>query len=224
MKHKMVIFDMDGVLVDSEGFYREINFQLFSDLGVPVTDEEYNSFIGISSKRMWGYIKEKGKLSQDVETLKQRERETTYRYLLAQLLEPIVGIPELLAALKQKNYQISLASSSSRKVIELIIQRAGIASYFEFVVSGEEVQNGKPAPDIFLKAAAHFDLPPENCCVIEDSNNGMRGAKAAGMYCVGFRSPNSGNQDLSACDLIIDNFDEKNVQKIFALIEKQKIL
>lgn len=218
--HKMVIFDMDGVLIDSEAFYREINFQLFSDLGVPVTDEEYNRFIGISSGLMWSYIKEKGKLSQDVESLKRSEKEMTYRYLSEQPLAPMDGIPELLATLKQKNYRISLASSSFRKNIELIIHKAGIAHYFDFVVSGEEVRHGKPAPDIFLRAAAYFDLPPQNCYVIEDSNNGARAAKAAGMPCIGFRNPNSGNQDLSSCDLIIDSFDEKNVQKIFTLIEK----
>lgn len=217
---KMVIFDMDGVLIDSEGFYKEINAQHFEELGVHITDEEYESFIGIAADLMWSYIKEKGKLSQDVATLRRDEKERKHAFLAKAPLEPMPGIPALLKKLKEQNYALSLASSSSRKNVEVIVQKLGIASYFDCMVSGEEVKNGKPAPDIFLKAAAQVGIAPKYCYVIEDSNNGARAAKAAGMQCIGFRSPNSGQQDLSLCDLIIDSFDEKNVQKIFTLIEK----
>jgi len=220
MTHKLVIFDMDGVLIDSEVFYREINLQLFDKLGVAITEDEYNSFVGIGSPRMWQYVKEKGKLSQSIEKLIQQEKETTHRYLSEKPLEPMQGIPALLEVLQQKDYRIALASSSSRKNIELIIQKIKISQYFDFIVSGEEVQNGKPAPDIFQKAAAHFDIPAENCYVIEDSHNGMRGAKAAGMYCIGLQNPNSGNQDLSACDLVVESFEGEDLRKIFALLEK----
>lgn len=220
MMHKMVIFDMDGVLIDSEGFYKEINQQYFKELGVPITEEEYEGFIGISANLMWSYIKEKGELSQDVDTLKKVEKDRKYAYLAEESLSPMPGIPAFLNRLKEQNYAISLASSSPRKNIEVIVQKLDIASYFDCVVSGEEVKNGKPAPDIFLKAATEVDLASENCCVIEDSNNGSRAAKAAGMQCVGLRSPNSGHQDLSMCDLIIDNFDNENIQKVFTLIEK----
>lgn len=218
--HKMVIFDMDGVLIDSEGFYKEINAQHFEELGVQITEEEYESFIGISADLMWSYIKEKGKLPQDVATLRREEKERKYEYLVREPLEPMPGIPALLKKLKEQNYTLSLASSSSRKNIEVIVQKLNIASYFACMVSGEEVKNGKPAPDIFLKAAALAGVAPQNCCVIEDSNNGARAAKAAGMQCVGLRSPNSGQQDLSLCNLIIDDFAERNVQKIISLIEK----
>lgn len=220
MTRKMVIFDMDGVLIDSEGFYKEINYQYFEELGVDISDEEYESFIGISASLMWGYIKEKGNLLEEVATLKKGEKERKYDYLAEKTLDPMPGIPTLLQQLKNKNYTLSLASSSDRKNIEVIVQKLNIASYFDYMVSGEEVQNGKPAPDIFLKAATQLNIAPKDSCVIEDSNNGVRAAKAAGMQCVGLRSPNSGHQDLSMCDLIIDSFAEDNLKKIFALMEK----
>jgi HAD superfamily hydrolase (TIGR01509 family) len=220
MMHKMVIFDMDGVLIDSEGFYGEINYQYFEELGIAVTNEEYESFIGISADLMWGYLKEKGKLKQEVSILKKGEKERKYKYLTEKPLVPMPGIPALLKKLKKQNYSLSLASSSDRKNIEVIVQKLDIAPYFDYMVSGEEVQNGKPAPDIFLKVAAQVNVAPKNCCVIEDSNNGARATKAAGMQCIGLRSPNSGQQDLSMCDLIIDSFEEGNLKKIFALIER----
>jgi HAD superfamily hydrolase (TIGR01509 family) len=220
MMHKMVIFDMDGVLIDSEGFYGEINYQYFEELGIAVTNEEYESFIGISADLMWSYLKEKGKLKQEVSILKNGEKERKYKYLTEKPLIPMSGILPLLEKLKKQNYSLSLASSSDRKNIEVIVQKLDIASYFDYMVSGEEVQNGKPAPDIFLKAATQLNIEPKNCCVIEDSNNGARAAKAAGMQCIGLRSPNSGQQDLSMCDLIIDSFEEDNLKKIFSLMEK----
>jgi HAD superfamily hydrolase (TIGR01509 family) len=220
MTHKMVIFDMDGVLIDSEGFYKEINYQYFEELGVDITDEEYESFIGISASLMWDYIKKKGNVLEEVATLKKGEKERKYKYLTQKPLAPMPGILSLLEKLKEQNYSLSLASSSDRKNIEVIVQKLDIASYFNYIVSGEEVQNGKPAPDIFLKAATQVNVAPKDCYVIEDSNNGARAAKAAGMQCVGLRSPNSGQQDLSMCDLIIDSFAEEHLKKIFSLIEK----
>ena len=220
MTPKMVIFDMDGVLIDSEGFYKDINYQYFEELGVTITEEEYKSFIGISASLMWGYIKEKGNLSEEVSVLKKGEKDRKYKYLAEKPLEAMPGIPALLPQLKKKNYALALASSSDRKNIEVIVQKLDITSYFDVMVSGEEVENGKPAPDIFLKVSKAVNIAPQNCCVIEDSNNGARAAKAAGMQCIGLRSPNSGHQDLSMCDLVIDNFEEENVQKIFAIIER----
>ena len=92
--------------------------------------------------------------------------------------------------------------------------------YFDFIVSGEEVTNGKPMPDIFLKAADHFQSSPDNCFVIEDSSNGVTAAKAAGMKCIGFRNVNSGNQDISKADLIINSFSKTEINNVLNFLYK----
>ncbi len=215
----MVIFDMDGVLIDSEEFYKEINYQYFKDLGVEISDEVYNGFIGISADKMWGYIKDTFQLEHDLTMLKAGEKERKYSYLAAETLAPIAGIPDFLQMLKEKEEIVCLASSSPKRNIQVVIEKLGIDHFFDFVISGEEVKNGKPAPDIFLKPAHKFQISPEKCVVVEDSNNGVRAAKAAGMFCAGFVNPNSGNQELSAADLIIYDFSVDSTEKILQLLK-----
>jgi HAD superfamily hydrolase (TIGR01509 family) len=103
---------------------------------------------------------------------------------------------------------MALASSSTQRVIDTVLEKLALVGVFDPVVSGEEVEHGKPAPDIFLRTAGLLEIPPETCLVIEDSANGVRAAKAAGMVCIGFRNPNSGAQDLSAADAIVASLDE----------------
>ena len=116
-------------------------------------------------------------------------------------------------------FHLSLvASSSSKSTIHLIIEKLRLSTYFQFLVSGTEVANGKPHPDIFLKAAQLHNVSPENCIVIEDSQNGIMGAKRAGMTCVGFRNPGSGQQDLSEADIVIDDYNRKSIDSIIGLL------
>ncbi|KAA9325961.1 HAD family hydrolase [Adhaeribacter soli] len=218
---QLLIFDMDGVLLDSEPLYRNMNQVLFRELGAEITEEEYEAFIGISATKMWQYIKEKCGLPQTVEELKALEKERKHQTLLQTNLAPTAGIVAFLDHLKQTGHTLALASSSLQKNIGLILSKLDIAHYFDLIVSGEQVANGKPEPDIFLKAAAHYNQPPANCIVIEDSRNGVQAAKAAGMFCIGYYNPNSGNQDLSQADLIIDNFADERLLQIFGLTGKK---
>jgi beta-phosphoglucomutase family hydrolase len=219
---KLLIFDMDGVLLDSEPLYRDMNQAFFRELGADITEEEYEAFIGIAATKMWQYIKEKCSLSQTVEELKALEKERKHQTLRQTNLAPMAGILAFLEHLKQTGHTLALASSSLQKNIDLILSKLGIAHYFDLVVSGEQVANGKPAPDIFLKVAAHYNLHPAHCIVIEDSRNGVQAAKAAGMFCIGYYNPNSGNQDLSQADLIIDNFADNRLLQLFPSPDRQE--
>ncbi len=212
---KIFIFDLDGVLLDSESLYKKVNFELFEDLGVEITDEEYNSFIGISGEKMWGYIKEKGDLPQPVEELRVMERERKYIGLSENELIPNPGLMELLNTLESYSIPRVIASSGLMKNIELILSKMNLKNYFSHIVSGEMPKKGKPAPDIFLLAASHFDIDPKECIVLEDSRNGTLAAKAAGMTCVGYINPGSGNQDLSKADLIISDLKD---ERFYSLI------
>lgn len=214
--NELIIFDMDGVLLDSEKLYMDMNQIFFEELGVKIDTAEYQTFVGISATKMWTYIKDKFDLMHTVDELKELERELKHTTLKAAKLVPTVGVVDFLGFLKQNTYSIAIASSGLRKNIDLILQKLDIENYFDFVVGGEQVVKGKPEPDIFLKVAAHFNKHPKDCIVIEDSTNGVAAAKAADMFCIGYYNPTSGNQNLSQADMIIDSF--KNPQ-LFDLIK-----
>jgi HAD superfamily hydrolase (TIGR01509 family) len=213
---KLVIFDLDGVLLDSESLYKRVNFHFFHDLGVDITDEEYNFFIGISGEKMWTYIKEKGSLTQTISELRAEEKERKYLGLSENTLTPNLGLIELLDHIKSHELPIAIASSGLMKNIQLILDKLMIKDYFSHIVSGEMPKQGKPAPDIFLLAANHFKIEPRDCLVIEDSRNGVLAAKTAGMTCIGYINKGSGNQDLSKADFITDSLIDPKLLKLIA--------
>lgn len=220
---RILIFDMDGVLVDTEPIYKALNMEHFARLGVAITDQEYNGFIGIATTKMWTYIKEKGQLKLDVPSLIKAEDQQKIDRLKTLPLSPMPGLLPLLEAAKAAGIPIALASSSSFEQIGVIIRAAGIAAYFDFVLSGTAVKQGKPAPDIFLTVAAFFGVEPAQCLVIEDSRNGTLAAKSAGMHCVGLQNPNSGAQDLSRADWRIDAFDRESREAIMQFLQSNAV-
>lgn len=215
---KLIIFDMDGVLLDSEKLYTDMNQIFFKKLGAAISRTEHQTFVGISATKMWTYIKDKFKLSHSIDELKELERELKHTTLKETTLVPTFGVIDFLEFLKQKDYTTAIASSGLKKNIDLILQKLDMEKYFDFIVSGEQVQKGKPEPDIFLRVADRYNIHPKDCIVIEDSTNGVLAAKAANMFCIGYYNPNSGNQDLSKADMVIDNFKD---QKLFDLIENK---
>ncbi len=207
---KAVIFDMDGVIVDSEPIHFESDKMTMRHYGKYITDEELSRYVGVSNPDMWSELREKYELEASVEELLETQFAYKKQIIGDRKLEPINGIRELLDRLKGNEIRIGLASSSSREFIEFMLSNLGLAGYFEVVISGEEVQRGKPFPDIFLKAAQGLSVEPSNCMVIEDSGHGVKAAKRAGMKCVGFVSPNSGKQDLSLADEVVCSIKQIN--------------
>ena len=131
---------------------------------------------------------------------------------------PIPGALELIERthqLRERGVKTAIASSSERKFINFIVQSLGIDGKFDTLESGDELPQSKPDPAIYLQTAAHLMVEPKECVVIEDTENGARAAKAAGMYCIGFRSPHSGQQDLSMCDEVVDDMSDIHLQKFF---------
>lgn len=214
---KLVIFDLDGVLLNSERLYMEMNLHFFASLGFSVGFEEYQTFIGISATGMWGYLKNKFKLPQTVADLIAAEKELKYQTLQKAQLTPTAGVVALLEHLTRAGVNIAIASSGLKKNIDLILEKLQLTHFFSHIVSGEQVEKGKPEPDIFLKTAQYFNISPQLCTVIEDSANGVRAAKAANMFCIGYYNPNSGNQNLSKADLVIDSFSDPLLYKSLGL-------
>lgn len=213
---KLIIFDMDGVLLDSEKLYMDMNQIFFRQLGAEISIAEHQTFVGISATKMWTYIKDKFNLPQSVDELKELEKELKHTTLQETDLVPTSGVTDFLEFLKQHDHTMAIASSGLKKNIDLILQKLNIGNYFDLIVSGEQVRNGKPEPDIFLSVAEYYKRTPQDCIVIEDSTNGVLAAKAANMFCVGYYNPNSGNQNLSKADIIINSFKDP---QLYNLIE-----
>jgi beta-phosphoglucomutase family hydrolase len=209
-----VIFDMDGVLIDSEPFHLVVNEKIFANLGINLSEDEYHSFIGTTHKDMWSTIKKRYNLPQSVPELVNMQVSGNINYIKNEEIEAIEGVSDLLSEITRENIKIGIASSSPTEVIQLVINKLNISNYFSAIVGGEEIKNGKPSPEIFLKAAKLLKAESNNCLVIEDSKNGVAAAKAAGMKCVGFKNPNSGNQDLGKADLIVDNYDSLDINTL----------
>jgi HAD superfamily hydrolase (TIGR01509 family) len=201
-----VIFDMDGVIINSEPLHMAAETKFFHSLGFRITEAEHHSFVGTTSINMWRRLKARYGLPQPIEELVVREREEYFQYLCSQeQLEPIAYIPELMDMLRSQSITLLLASSSPQKQIDYILHKLDLKKHFTVCVSGDEVAQGKPAPDIFLKAAALGGCAPHDCLVIEDSGNGIAAAKAAGIKCIAFYNPDSGNQDLSRADRVVSS-------------------
>ncbi|MCF6335335.1 MAG: HAD-IA family hydrolase, partial [Spirochaetales bacterium] len=133
-------------------------------------------------------------------------------------MTPIPGVEELLNRLTKAGFVIALASSSPSSIINFILSKCRIENYFKIIMSGDDVEKGKPDPEIFLKTAEKNKTRPENCIVIEDSENGITAANRAGMKSIGYRNPGSGNQNLSGADLIIESFSSLTISDITNLI------
>lgn len=210
---RAVIFDMDGVIIDSQPYHFAVEEKIFRELGVTVTEEESHSFVGMAGDLMWLYVKNKFGLRQSLQELVEYDNRIRIDYFASlEKVTPIPGIVDLLEELNRNNIKIALASSSSVEVIEIFISKSGLKQYFQQIISGDFVGQGKPAPDIFIHTAQALQEAAADCVVIEDSANGVKAAKLAGMKCIGFCNANSGDQDLSLADMVIDDFRKVNLE------------
>ena len=201
-----VIFDMDGVIIDSERVYQDIERSMYREHGIQVSREEHQKFMGTAELAMWTYMHEKYALKVSVEDLILEERERFINKLEIPGTMPIMeGLLPLLTSLKQKGIPTWIASSSSRDIISKVLYINNLEDYFRGFVSGEDVQHSKPSPDIFLRTADIAGVKPSDCIVIEDSENGIKAARAAGMAVIALRHPDGGHLDLSQANQIIDS-------------------
>jgi HAD superfamily hydrolase (TIGR01509 family) len=179
-----VIFDMDGVIVDTEPVHRYAYYKQFEELDIEVTGAMYTSFTGFSTRNTFQTLKEQFQLTHVVEDLIQRKRNIfNDAFDTKEDLELLDGVRTLIEDLHQNGIQLILASSASKVTIDRVFTRFGLHDFFTHIVSGEDFPKSKPHPAIFEHAASLSTAPKENCIVIEDSTNGVRAAKAAGIYC-----------------------------------------
>ena len=206
---KGLIFDCDGVLVDSEPlscyslnllFKRKFNVDIGND---------YSQVIGTSLKDTISYYFDKhGLNNSNIEEL-LAEKDQIYMEIAKNTLKPFSGIVSFLDEAEKSNYRIAVASSGSRDKINFNLEETKLLKYFEFITSSTEVLKGKPAPDLFLKAAEKFKFSPSECIVFEDSLTGIKAANQAGMYVVGITNTfDYGKLIKTEADLVIDSISE----------------
>jgi len=194
-----VIFDMDGVLVDSEPFGYEAMRRVMGHHGVDYTESENEQFLGVTTAESCRVLRARHGLGAGEGDLARQYLDC----LLALIQEgprPMLGVPEVLATLRDAGYRLALASSAESEVIAANVTCLDLARFFDATVSGAEVARGKPSPDVFIEAARRLGLAPAACLVVEDSRNGLLAAKAARMRCAVVPSAATRHQEFGGAD------------------------
>lgn len=209
---------MDGVIVDTEPVHHYAYNQHFQQLGITITPEIYASFTGNSTKNIFERLKAEFNLTDEVQVLVATKRNLfNEAFDSKEDLFLLDGVEDLIKELHTNGMQLVLASSSAKVTINRVFNRFGLHQYFSHIVSGEDFPKSKPHPAIFEHAAFISGTPIQNCIVIEDSTNGIKAAKAAGIYCVGYDSFHSKMQDYSLADKVITDFKELSFDTIVNL-------
>ena len=203
-----IVFDLDGLLLDSEQVWGEVREQLVKERGGRWREQAQTEMMGMSSVEWSRYMHDELGLSEPPEEISGevvRRLEERYRRELP-LIEGAKEAVERLAA----RWPLGLASSSNRELIDLVLELSGLAPFFRVTVSSEEVPRGKPAPDVYLEAARGLGVPPQRCAAVEDSRNGIRSAKAARMKVIAIPNPHfpPGEDSLALADVTLGSLAE----------------
>ncbi|HBG27473.1 MAG: hypothetical protein A2Y10_02770 [Planctomycetes bacterium GWF2_41_51] len=183
-----IIFDMDGVLLDSEPFIIKAASQMFAEKGLTVLPQDFHPFTGTGEDRFLGGVAETYNFPLDLPQAKKRTYDI-YLEIIKGDLEPLNGVREFIAKCRKMNKKIAVASSADWRKVKGNLDEIKIpAEIFDAVLAGNDVKNKKPDPEIFLLAAKRIDLNPKDCLVIEDALSGIKAAKAAGCKCLGITS------------------------------------
>lgn len=208
---KAAIFDMDGVLIDSEPLHFESDRRTLAEVGVALTFEDMKRFIGVPDHETYAVLVKEHNIDASVEELLVRQVVHKEKIFQEETLEPMEGLVELLEFLRERHWPLAVASSSKRAFIEKILTRLNIRSFFSAVVGGDEIKRGKPDPEIFLAAATLLGKEAKECMVVEDSTHGVAAGRKAGMYVYGLINPNSGDQNLEQAHAIVASLKEVQI-------------
>lgn len=215
MPLKAVLFDMDGVIVDTEPLHRKAYFKMFDDLEIEVSEELYTSFTGASTKKVCETLISKYQLEKDHEDLAVIKRKYFKHYFYNDAdFHLLPGVKSLIENYFENGIKLVLASSASMTTINMVFEKFGLEKYFIGKISGADLKESKPHPEIFLIAAEIANEAKENCMVIEDSTNGILAAHSAGIFCVAYKSEHSFGQNYEKANLIISDFAEIEFEKI----------
>ena len=207
---KLLIFDMDGVVLDSEPLHEIARQEIFRELGI-VPDNCFPDPVGGSPSEFWGNVLEKYQIDGSPEDLQRKQYQIVAKQIEENRLQPSEGFLDLVKRAKDRGMKVGLASSSTRMLVDNALRLLGVASFFDVTVSGDEVNSKKPAPDVYLRVLELTDSSPGEAAAIEDSRTGIESAKTAGIFCYGYKNKTSGEQDISKADKIVYHLSEIKV-------------
>lgn len=212
-----IIFDMDGVLVDSEKHWAIAETAFLATRIAAPHDEYHSDIVGMSISEIYDHLKSRYNIEMEkMEFLDAYDDMAVDIYNKSSNLLP--NVMDFLVLLRNEDYTLALASSSPRFWVSMAVERFELEPFFKVTISASDIKcKGKPAPDIYLYTAKQLAKKPRNCLAIEDSRNGVVSAKRAGMKCIGLRNGFNEEQDLSRADLVVDNFQQLTLNIITQL-------
>lgn len=215
MSLKAVLFDMDGVIVDTEPLHRKAYFKTFNELGIDVSEDLYTSFTGASTKRVCEILINQFNLTQTYEEIAKTKRDYFKEYFYNdEGFDLIPGVKQLIEHYYENGITLILASSATMNTINMVFEKFELDQYFSGKISGADLKESKPHPEVFLLAAEMAPESVENCMVIEDSTNGILASHRANIFCAAYRSPHSKNQDYTLANIVVADYVELELDKI----------
>jgi beta-phosphoglucomutase family hydrolase len=216
--NKAVIWDLDGVIVDTGRFHLSAWRQLSEEMGFYFTAEDFRRVFGLRDSDAIRRVLAPDISADEVEALAER-KEAIFRAEVKGKIKPLPGVLPLLHSLKENGFRLALASSTVPENIKMLLSSLGIEQLFDCLVSGRDVSRGKPDPEGFLLAAKRLGVEPGSCVIVEDAIDGVRAAKAAGMKCVAVANTHP-RESLSAADLTVDSLEAVDSRDIQSLLKQ----
>ena len=218
MTDRGVIFDLDGVLTLTGPAHQQAWYELAERYGLTMTDAFFRTTFGMQNYQIIPLLLGRPASQEEIEEMSEY-KERCYRRIVASQLEPAPGVLDLLEDLRQHGFALAIGSSAPQSNVDLVLNALpSLREYFQVVVTGEQVPQGKPAPDTFLHAAKRMGLAPSHCVVVEDAVPGITAGKRAGMAVIAVTTTRE-RADLAEADLIVDSLTEVTAQQVIQLLQ-----
>jgi len=215
-----VIFDLDGVLVDTSRFHRQSWFDLAEKEGFDMSDEFFRITFGMQNYQIIGKLAGRKLSAEEIDRI-AAWKESRYQQLVTGNLELMDGVKALLEDLKSNGFLLAIGTSTPRANLTLILEQTNTSNYFDACITDEDINHGKPAPETFLKAAEKLSLPPGRCVVMEDAVQGVEAGKQAGMAVVAVTTTRN-RAELEQADVVVGSLAELKADDFIKLLAGQK--
>lgn len=219
MSNFAVIFDMDGVIVDTNVFHKKAIHQFCEKYGFTLSEEQLRTSIYGRTNKDW-ITRLFGSLTPEQLHFYAHEKEQLFRDLYAPFIKPVEGLPEFLDRLVENNIPFAIATSAPPENVDFVLDKTHLRKYFDLILDERVVTHGKPDPEIYIKTAQALKLPNEKCLVIEDSLSGITAGKNSGSKVIGITTTHT-KEEMTDASFIINNFHELNISDLSSILFKE---